>query len=357
MVVGCVNCTTKFVVPDDKVPESGIKVRCSKCQHTFYIKKEKPKRGGPSSVVMIAPDLIDEIQRTKEEGPASGVQLAEGLGASAEASQAPAVSTTPAMSVEEPKVAIEQSPLNVQPAHSTSEEPNTNATQKLSMHTVPKAPRAVAPMPMPKDEDVLELSEEYLPPDWTKRLMVVFLLLLALGLGTGVAAIIRNNFQVPKARDFFYVLLYGPKPKREIPLSQLGEATNSFEAQKNSVEKVITNNGVTIIVVHGEVKNTSREKHGKFHVRATIQNAAGEKIESERPCGTRLDSPWLIGVKSQEEIDALYTEDGRDGMNKAVNAFSSVVCTVVFYAAPDWAEKPTATSFVVTRADGAVVAP
>jgi predicted Zn finger-like uncharacterized protein len=356
MVVGCVNCSTKFVVPDDKVPESGIKVRCSKCQHTFYIKKEKPKRGGPSSVVMIAPDLIDEIQRTKEEGPASGVQIAGDLGAAVAAevkSEAPAI---------EPKVEAPAIEPKVEPPHANTKivrapvgEPNANDTQKLNAHIVPKSPRAVAPMNMPTDEDVLELSDEYLPADWTKRLMVAFLLLLALALGTSIAAIIRNNFQVPKARDFFYVLLNGPK--KDTPLYQLDVNTKMFEAQKNSIEKLVTNSGVPIVAVQGEVKNTSREKHGKFYVRATLQNAGGEKLESERPCGTRLDSAWLITTKSQEEVDALYTEDGRDGANKSVEAFGEIDCTVVFYNAPAWAEKPTSTSFVVTRADGAAVAP
>ena len=350
MVVGCVNCTTKFVVPDDKVPESGIKVRCSKCQHTFYIKKEKPKRGGPSSVVMIAPDLIDEIQRTKEEGPASGVQLADDLSA-AVAAAAP----TPAVQDSDPKGGSEQRRVNTQVMRAASEEPNANATQKLSSQTMPKSPRAASPMSMPKDEDVLELSEEYLPPDWTKRLMVAFLALVALSLGVGIAAIIRNDFKVPKGRDFFEVLLRGPK--KELPLFQLDGNSKFYEAQKNSIEKLITNMGVTVVAVQGEVKNTSREKHGKFYVRATLQNAAGERLESERPCGTRLDSAWLIGVESPEALDKLYSEDGRDGANKAVEAYKSVVCSVVFYGAPAWAEKPTATSFVVTRADGAAVAP
>jgi predicted Zn finger-like uncharacterized protein len=351
MVVGCVNCSTKFVVPDDKVPESGIKVRCSKCQHTFYIKKEKPKRGGPSSVVMIAPDLIDEIQRVKEEGPAAGVQIADDL----EAPSAPAVAAS--APVEAPAPIEEAKPVDVQRRVGTqimqrTEEPN--ATQKLSANIIPKGPRAVSPANMPKEEDVLELSEVYLPADWTKRAMVAFLLLLVIGIGVGVAAIIRNDFKVPASRDFFYVLLNGPR--KQAPLFTFEDNGKlSFETSTPTIEKLITSAGATIVAVQGEVKN-GKGNHNKFYVRATLQNAAGEKLESERPCGTRLDSAWLLPVKSQADLDALYTEDGRDGANKA-EPYSSVNCSVVFFAAPAWAEHPTGTTFVVTRADGAVVAP
>jgi predicted Zn finger-like uncharacterized protein len=359
MVVGCVNCTTKFVVPDDKVPETGIKVRCSKCQHTFYIKKEKPKRGGPSSVVMIAPDLIDEIQKAKEEGPAAGVQIADDLAPTAEpAAPAATAATATGPTPEEAKAGSEQRRVNtrvMQAAPAPEEAPNANHTQKLSAHSVPKAPRASSPVNAPKEEEVLELSEVYLPPDWGKRIMIAFLCLLGLTAVTGVAAIIRNNFQVPAARDFFTVLLNGPKKKT--PLIDIPNNTPSFEAQKNSVEKLVTNSGTKLVAIQGEVKNTSREPHGKFYVKATLQNAGGETLESERPCGTRLDSPWLIGITSEGDLDKLYTEDGTDGANRSVPPFGSVPCTVVFFNAPAWAENPTGVKFVITRADGGLVAP
>jgi len=40
MIVKCEQCQTRFKIPDDKVTEKGVKVRCTKCQHTFRVKKE-----------------------------------------------------------------------------------------------------------------------------------------------------------------------------------------------------------------------------------------------------------------------------------------------------------------------------
>lgn len=35
MIVTCPNCTTRYNLPDDKVPPGGAKVKCSKCAHVF----------------------------------------------------------------------------------------------------------------------------------------------------------------------------------------------------------------------------------------------------------------------------------------------------------------------------------
>jgi len=40
MIVTCPNCSTRFNLPDNKVPANGIKVKCSKCAHVF--KAEHP---------------------------------------------------------------------------------------------------------------------------------------------------------------------------------------------------------------------------------------------------------------------------------------------------------------------------
>ena len=49
MIVKCEQCQTKFKIPDDKVTEKGVKVRCTKCGHTFRVKKEPPAGAGPEA--------------------------------------------------------------------------------------------------------------------------------------------------------------------------------------------------------------------------------------------------------------------------------------------------------------------
>ncbi len=37
MIVKCDQCQTRFKIPDDKVTEKGVKVRCTRCSHTFRV--------------------------------------------------------------------------------------------------------------------------------------------------------------------------------------------------------------------------------------------------------------------------------------------------------------------------------
>ena len=39
MIVQCEQCQTQFKVPDDKISDKGVKVRCTKCRHTFRVTK------------------------------------------------------------------------------------------------------------------------------------------------------------------------------------------------------------------------------------------------------------------------------------------------------------------------------
>ncbi len=40
MIVKCEQCQTRFKIPDDKVTEKGVKVRCTKCSHTFRVTRD-----------------------------------------------------------------------------------------------------------------------------------------------------------------------------------------------------------------------------------------------------------------------------------------------------------------------------
>ncbi|WNZ60549.1 zinc-ribbon domain-containing protein [Myxococcus sp. MxC21-1] len=69
MIVKCERCQTRFKIPDEKVTEKGVKVRCTKCQNTFRVTREAaagapgeppaPSSGGqvdPFAQFGVAPD-------------------------------------------------------------------------------------------------------------------------------------------------------------------------------------------------------------------------------------------------------------------------------------------------------------
>ena len=44
MVIACSKCQTRFHVEDARVPEAGVRVRCSKCKHAFFVRPLVPER-------------------------------------------------------------------------------------------------------------------------------------------------------------------------------------------------------------------------------------------------------------------------------------------------------------------------
>jgi predicted Zn finger-like uncharacterized protein len=48
MIVKCERCQTRFKIPDEKVTEKGVKVRCTKCQHTFRVAREDAVSATPA---------------------------------------------------------------------------------------------------------------------------------------------------------------------------------------------------------------------------------------------------------------------------------------------------------------------
>ncbi|HLT29325.1 MAG TPA: zinc-ribbon domain-containing protein [Myxococcaceae bacterium] len=47
MIVQCSQCQTRFRIPDEKVTDRGVKVRCTRCQHTFRVTRDGPESEDP----------------------------------------------------------------------------------------------------------------------------------------------------------------------------------------------------------------------------------------------------------------------------------------------------------------------
>ena len=56
MIVTCEQCSTQFQLDDAKVPERGVRVRCSRCKHAFYVKPETGAEGPVDRAVQHALD-------------------------------------------------------------------------------------------------------------------------------------------------------------------------------------------------------------------------------------------------------------------------------------------------------------
>jgi predicted Zn finger-like uncharacterized protein len=63
MIVKCENCQTRFKIPDDKVTDKGVKVRCTKCSHTFRVKRGAD---GNALIIPAAPSAAPPVSAVPE---------------------------------------------------------------------------------------------------------------------------------------------------------------------------------------------------------------------------------------------------------------------------------------------------
>ena len=84
MIVTCPQCQTRFRIPDDRVTPKGVKVRCTRCRHTFRVSRPvDPGADGPADpfAQFGPPDALSELDKTPARGtPAAalGVQVEPG---------------------------------------------------------------------------------------------------------------------------------------------------------------------------------------------------------------------------------------------------------------------------------------
>ena len=58
MIIVCPECSTKFNVNSDRLPDAGAKVRCARCKHVFHV--EKPAEEIPSSQTIFEEKISEE---------------------------------------------------------------------------------------------------------------------------------------------------------------------------------------------------------------------------------------------------------------------------------------------------------
>ena len=77
MIVTCERCATQFQLDDERVPEEGVRVRCSRCKHAFFI--ELPARTEAEKIHRVAQRALadQEIPDVAEDLPADGASQSD----------------------------------------------------------------------------------------------------------------------------------------------------------------------------------------------------------------------------------------------------------------------------------------
>ncbi|MDP1822949.1 MAG: zinc-ribbon domain-containing protein [Archangium sp.] len=150
MIVKCEQCQTRFKIPDDKVTDKGVKVRCTKCSHTFRVTRDMAQPATATVPALGAPAAGDPFARFGAPAPppdaevtrpgvfALGVEATKGPSRSASAPPPPAYPAAPAYPTAPPR------PADV-PFDFGSLSPPGTTSPHVPVFTPPAAPAVASP--------------------------------------------------------------------------------------------------------------------------------------------------------------------------------------------------------------------
>lgn len=134
MIVECSNCHAKYNVDEGKIPDTGIRVKCHKCQTIIFIQKEVPA----------SPPVQTEAPVPEQTTPEPAAPLAAASEASAEPSdQVPPAESTPSLPTQPEEPSVPQEPEVPTPEPSVPSESEVPTPEP----SVPPAPEVPTPEP------------------------------------------------------------------------------------------------------------------------------------------------------------------------------------------------------------------
>jgi predicted Zn finger-like uncharacterized protein len=192
MIVTCPQCQTRFRIPDERVTAKGVKVRCTRCRHTFRVSRPaEPVEAAEDPFAQFSPpDALSEADKT----PARGISVAAALGVEVEPAGRPSADDfdvdvetpdakrreppsrsfppppPPPHAPDPPQVAAPPPPL--EPPFDIPEDPTPRVAlariamvRQLTVVPPPSPPPPPPPAPEPVQEQAAEFSDFEGPPD------------------------------------------------------------------------------------------------------------------------------------------------------------------------------------------------
>ncbi len=265
MIITCASCLTKFNLDDSRIHAKGIKVRCSRCKHIFYVvppsETKQEMIDNAESFAKYHEDLMEPGERKEEALPEASVQKERGV---LEVEEEPAF----LFSEKTPKEEGEQ----ITPPGKMEELAAPEKTEGFSFEEPKRVEREVKP---PRPKSMLR-AEKRGPLRFLPLMIVLVLLILGIfyvwsELGSGGRLSSYLDYSVKKMNDL-WSQLWGVE-KEDLNVGDLSRYDEQVE-------------GLTLFVIEGKVKNQSRFTKKYIKIRITIFDEDKAKVgEQDAICG------------------------------------------------------------------------
>ncbi len=339
MVIQCPRCSTRFKVADHLVAGKAVKLKCSKCMNVFVhgapaVGPKEPSHPRtpaverPAGRLVGAPDaaagrpLGTRAVRPAEPGPeapeppvqqaASQVEAYESFEAEPPAPVASAVAEYESFEAEPPAPGPAEEPEAQDPGTGDAMPDPELVTSPDGLAAQPArrpAPASHDSMPMLTLDDVLPVEP---PPSRLGRAAGIgFLVLLGVALLGAIAVLWRNGWDLGACTaDPIHAIEVAAGSKARVVVDEEAEG---IETSVVDTYKALTGDEREILVVEGEVLNTTVFPKRMVTVLVSIVSSSGEAVQvKEVLAGVTLRTRAEIKSRSFLELDdELRDEAGR----------------------------------------------
>jgi len=322
MIIVCPECSTRFNVNADRIPEGGAKVRCARCKHVFLAEKpldqepqaieevesfqEEPTADdSPSETTPAEADFsYDKFQELDSDEAKEGDFTFE-----AEAAEEDFVFTG---SSDEPVSTIEKV-LATENGIETGSVPTEIASEITAAEASPAEPEfPVQPVPEKKSGAVASV------------IRILLLLILGILIIGGVFVYMNGTDQLNQTIQ----QIFGQQSERPVQTGQitLGELKGEFIQNEQSGE---------LFLIRGEALNSYTEARSAIQVKGVIFDQNGKPLLQKTVfCGNAIDDQKLQSLPFSELEKIMGNQFGNELSNMKIDSQQSIPFDIVFKELP-----------------------
>lgn len=334
MVIACPECSTKFRVNPERIPDRGAKVRCARCKHVFLVQKPLAETPvfTPEEPLGVPTPAVEKTAEVEEHFPQTGSGLS-----------APAA----------------ESDFSYDQFHNLDQTPQEEETFSFSTEPVAKSAagdatardeftfgdEAEEPLPEAADADTAPAGTPVAEADTTaarghegeakpakskKRspLGSVIRVLLLLVLGLLIVGGVLYYQNGPEQFEQSIRQLLGQAADRPAQTGKI--ALNKLEG------KFIKNREVgELFIIRGEAINKFREPRASIQVKGVIFDHSGKSLLQKTIfCGNPISDQELQTLPFSKIEELMSNQFGKSLSNMNVNSEQAIPFTIVFRDLP-----------------------
>ena len=370
MVIVCPECSTKFRVKAERIPDKGAKVRCARCQHVFLAQKQVPEEfasavndPSPPAEEAISPPIpepatesaapgpheppaeftpeeppldITEPEPTEEEENSFSYEKFQEL----DASKPDEENFTFGSDDDEPKEETKKEDESFSFSGPAEEGPETPAEGTVAEPAAPAEPQLSSEEKIakifsddePAPSEMEQERETPHPPASAKEkksspalsvIRVLLLLILGLAIIAGALYYINGPEQIEQAIQQIFGQQFEQTEEGRISLSNLeGKFVNNQEAGE-------------LFVIRGEATNNYREPRASIQVKGIIFDQNGKPLLQKTIfCGNPISDQELQTLPFSKLEEMMRNQFGKAMDNMKVNYQETIPFAIAFNDLP-----------------------